>query len=1405
MQQLTNRAIVRVLISIGMALALLMFVLGTFGASAKSTHLTHLGEPIKQPAHSQVNKFRNASSILQTSTQKAVITSTGTDGEGRVIGVGPIFAPPLLAWAETILNDNELQATSGDLSVEVSATTGLDDTSTVYENGMITYKIMLTNNTDEPIDDIEVLALLPENGDPDDVRVDNVECTKPTDCFLGVLTKTVPIILPVGSGTELSITSTYRISWTEVSVARKDTVELEYSVRVSCQPPGTILTNRVLILYDSGGDNDQVQIQVQPVPPAQNGKLALSSGPVRCSEPNLNSANGLDVGDFDADGDLDLAVASFLGTAVYRNDGNTVFEFTINLSPTTNVRWGDFDNDGTLELLSIGDWTGNLGPTCCTGFNYLYKYNGNDFGSPIDSNRDGYTFLSGDTLADAAVADYDGDGYLDLATASIFDGCYLRLYRNIYKDNRPPNPKYFEETLISSPNLPCFSFGRAYSVAWGDYDNDGDQDLAVGFRSGQAISRVQILRNEVGTITTVGSITVQDDSLDQNPLELAWGDYDNDGYLDLAASFTTGSYDTENFASSVTGQVLIYHNNKGNSFSVVTPPILSSTPKASIDWGDFDGDGSLELAVIAFNDRPRFYRYNGATFSEITGLQTVPLNGAPFGVRGMDYDNDGDLDLAIANRNGRSVLYATFAPRLSTTLIPIPGLFHSNSVAWGDYDGDSNLDLFFGGASGEGNSKLYTSSRGQFSLPSVDYLGFSGNGPHAVAFGNVDSGNTDFDLDIAVGTAGGVHTFLDDQFGVDLIHSSNAISSVVWGDVDGDGDLDLLAGGEEPPLLFLNDAGTLVEPPKPLSTLNDPIRSLAWGDFNNDFYLDFAVGNSNQPNRIYQNNKDNTFSLLWDPSEGPVNDTRSVAWGDYDQDGDLDLAVGNYGQKNYIYQNIDGVLTTTAVTAISDHVFKTTSVAWGDWDNDGDLDLAVGNDGEADQVFNNLNEETGSPDFAWRWTSGDTRRTTGVAWGDKDGDGDLDLAVSRKDGQNGIYENTYIMPSHLTDEFTRTAPLPNNPSYLSIERPGNTNEAFFFSSSEIITLSIIPIEFGAFDPDGTRYNSPSNEYGDDLVLNKTIYEFSLDGGSTWHPAQGELTPTPNYSDTRREGAQYSFSWNAEADSAVSDNARFRISIVNHLGQVDTDPERRAGLNQRATVSAVSPPFRLRAPICSWPRNPSIAILNSTIPLSVGTSYNFFGDVTNISAAGNLTFTWDFDDENPPRDPMQLTPHTFQSSGLYTITLRVTGEPCPNVPYEVIARQAFLVGLTFTPTDRLYLPLVQRTGGEANETTGNEILTLSLNPAAPQQITGLTGETEVRAGVTHLSWQARLPEEAVVGYRVYRANVGETTFRRLAELPPNITTYTDNAATCEQMYLVTAYNAAGESLPSTSSYFSPPCR
>jgi hypothetical protein len=376
---------------------------------------------------------------------------------------------------------------------------------------------------------------------------------------------------------------------------------------------------------------------------------------------------------------------------------------------------------------------------------------------------------------------------------------------------------------------------------------------------------------------------------------------------------------------------------------------------------------------------------------------------------------------------------------------------------------------------------------------------------------------------------------------------------VAWGDWDGDGDLDLAVGNfhamGEVNQVYGNDGGSFSLAWE--STGDAKITSSAvWGDWDGDGDLDLAVGNGAvdhpEVNQVYEN-EGGTLSLAWE-STGDRVWTTSVAWGDWDGDGDLDLAAGNgdiYGELNQVYQN-EGINLSLAWESTGDKR-RTTSLAWGDWDGDGDLDLAVGNHmypSAVNQVYGN---DGGNLSLAWESVA-DERFTNSVAWGDWDGDGDLDLAVGNRayPGEvNQVYENAQ----------TGGASLGNNPPYVTISRPGVTDDAGFFSTPQIITQTAISITYTLFDPEGDR-------------VSRVMPEFSPNGGGMWLPATSapggdgliNLAAAP-------EGVAHTFVWDTEADQVIkNDNLVFRIRAQPSVGPI-----------LWPATDGKSPSFRVAAP------------------------------------------------------------------------------------------------------------------------------------------------------------------------------------------------------------------------------------
>lgn len=258
-------------------------------------------------------------------------------------------------------------------------------------------------------------------------------------------------------------------------------------------------------------------------------------------------------------------------------------------------------------------------------------------------------------------------------------------------------------------------------------------------------------------------------------------------------------------------------------------------------------------------------------------------------------------------------------------------------------------------------------------------------------------------------------------------------TGVALGDVDGDGDLDALFGnydemskGWGQNQLHINDgSGCFIDTPVQIPSGSDNTTSLAIGDVDNDGDVDLFVGNSWCPynyaqNRLHLNDGSGIFTDATS-SHLPVDDlcTNCVALADLDDDGDLDAFLGNQpgmsDGRNRIYANTGSGTFVYVPSCLPSHADRTLDIAVGDVDGDGDLDVMIGNEGNA--VFNSpeqnrlyVNDGTGQFSNATNQIPGEANHTYSVAFGDLDGDGDLDAVMGNGpsddlDGQNDLLRN----------------------------------------------------------------------------------------------------------------------------------------------------------------------------------------------------------------------------------------------------------------------------------------------------------------------------------------------------------------------------------------------------------------
>ncbi len=339
-------------------------------------------------------------------------------------------------------------------------------------------------------------------------------------------------------------------------------------------------------------------------------------------------------GDYNGDEFVDLVVpANFVDNLLYQNVGNGSFladtisavddEGSISNAPA----WGDMDNDGDLDLFICHE----------NGNNFLYKNVGGVLSKvttgPIVSG-------SGVSLA-ASWVDYNNDGHLDLFVANGFSNNVNWLYTNL-------GGGVFQQSFlgaITSDNT------DTRGLSWCDYDNDGLVDLFLANGSSSSSKPNKLYHNEGnGVFVNVDTSIVVTDA--GRSISASWGDYNNDGFPDL-------------FVSNWNQTHKLYSNNGDGTFSNDSVPHLTTrvSPGSGSAWGDFDNDGLLDLLVAngpsGSSDSNFLYRnLGGGNFALITGEAVANDMGSSRGVAWADVNNDGFLDLFVANRlNQNDFLY----------------------------------------------------------------------------------------------------------------------------------------------------------------------------------------------------------------------------------------------------------------------------------------------------------------------------------------------------------------------------------------------------------------------------------------------------------------------------------------------------------------------------------------------------------------------------------------------------------------------------------------------------------------------------------------------------------------------------------------------------------------------------
>jgi hypothetical protein len=308
--------------------------------------------------------------------------------------------------------------------------------------------------------------------------------------------------------------------------------------------------------------------------------------------------------DYDNDGHFDLTVPVGFGGSpshvqLFLNSGDATFirasagDLTSQSGYFGLGAWADYDNDGFV------DFTVTSLPASSNGRNLLFHNNGDGTFTKVLAGS-----VTSDLLVPASLVwcDYDNDGFMDLFVVSSSPDPFNRLYHN----NRDGTFTRIQTNTVAADRWP--SGGQGNAAAWGDYDNDGLPDLFIATSS----TPNRLYHNDgAGAFTKVASGPMLGHAPGVTAWGCAWGDYDNDGYLDL-------------FVSNSGGSNQLFHNNGDGTFTAIVsePPVNeggAGITHLAPSWVDYDNDGALDLFVAGgFTDQQTavknlLYHNNGNT------------------------------------------------------------------------------------------------------------------------------------------------------------------------------------------------------------------------------------------------------------------------------------------------------------------------------------------------------------------------------------------------------------------------------------------------------------------------------------------------------------------------------------------------------------------------------------------------------------------------------------------------------------------------------------------------------------------------------------------------------------------------------------------------------------------------
>ena len=714
---------------------------------------------------------------------------------------------------------------------------------------------------------------------------------------------------------------------------------------------------------DGDGDNDILSASNRDDKIAWYENFDGEIGSQQIISVGANEPESVHAADLDGDGDLDVLSASYQNNVLawYENlDGTGDFsgEKVIATDGTWDTFAADLDGDGDMDVLSASPfydeviWYENGGAGAFSGAKYIST--------------------TADEPYAVYAADIDSDGDMDVLSAS-YDDDTVAWYENTNGDGS-----------FSSARVITASANGAYHVYATDLDGDTDVDVVAAAHLDNAVLWYE---NTDGDGTFSSAKTISTTAFGAYEVFARDLDGDNDPEV-LSATFDNDS-------------INIYDNQIGESGADADGfgPTVQITTNANgadeVYAADLDGDNDADiLAASQFDDTISYFenRINeGFGFPEETFVMPSARADEPRNAIAADLNGDGALDILTTSTNDNKLAWHEndgtrwFSPQ------KVISFDAGNGVDAGDIDGDGDTDIVSTNF-GSDTVSWFENTDGAGTFSAANVLTTNADGAASSTLADLDG---DEDLDVLFcGQRDDTVAWFENTDGQGSFSSENPIwtaangaNSVVAADLDGDGDLDVIAGSrfDNTVAWFENtDGGGAFSNEKVIVDNAEDVIDVHPADLDGDGDVDllYAPNDLGVVNWVENTDGDGTFSA---PREvtNLVSGPTSVFTADLNRDGRLDVLTSSFSDDKiawYVQTESFGVIDFGDQTIISTAADGAESVFAADLDSDGDIDVLSASDNDDEISWYENAPGTNLPVELTSFTATATGETVALNW-----------------------------------------------------------------------------------------------------------------------------------------------------------------------------------------------------------------------------------------------------------------------------------------------------------------------------------------------------------------------------------------------------------------------------------------